>query len=69
MRYIAEDRLYDMARAIVAAAGAPAAEAACVARHLVDANLKGHDSHGVGMLESYVKHAANGTLRTRATKA
>ena len=63
MRHIAEDRLYDMAYAIAAAAGAPAAEAACVARHLVDANLKGHDSHGVGMLESYVKHAANGTLR------
>ena len=63
MRKIAEDRLIDLAQRILGAAGAPGPEAALVARHLVDANLKGHDSHGVGMLESYVKHARNGTLR------
>lgn len=66
MRLIPEERLHDMALRIVSAAGAPPAEARIVARHLVDANLKGHDSHGVGMLESYVKHALNGSLKPAA---
>ena len=30
--------------------------------HLVEANLKGHDSHGVGMIPSYVKNTAAGLL-------
>lgn len=63
MRRIAEDRLLDMADRILRAAGAPQPEASLVARHLVDANLKGHDSHGVGMLETYARHARNGSLR------
>lgn len=33
-----------------------------VAVHLVEANLKGHDSHGVGMIPTYVFNARNGTL-------
>ena len=41
--------------AILAAAGAPSVHADAVAEHLVEANLKGHDSHGVGMVPSYVK--------------
>ena len=41
--------------AILVAAGAPSAHADAVAHHLVEANLKGHDSHGVGMVPSYVK--------------
>ena len=44
-----------VASAILAAAGAPANHAEAVAQHLVEANLKGHDSHGVGMIPSYVK--------------
>ena len=44
-----------VASAIMAAAGAPANHAEAVAQHLVEANLKGHDSHGVGMIPSYVK--------------
>ena len=30
-------------------------EAELVARHLVDANLAGHDSHGVGMIPKYIE--------------
>ena len=41
--------------AVLVAAGAPSAHADAVAHHLVEANLKGHDSHGVGMVPSYVK--------------
>ena len=63
MRRIPEAELLDIALRILAAEGAPPAEASRVARHLVDANLKGHDSHGVGMLETYASHARLGTLK------
>lgn len=54
--------LRHFARDIIKAAGSEDAEAHEVARHLVDANLKGHDSHGVGMIPTYVKNVAAGTL-------
>ena len=66
MRRIPEAELLDIALRILAAEGAPPAEASRVARHLVDANLKGHDSHGVGMLETYASHARLGTLKPAA---
>ena len=66
MRRIPEAELLDIALRILAAEGAPPAEASRVARHLVDANLKGHDSHGVGMLETYASHARVGTLKPAA---
>ena len=40
-----------MAR-ILLAGGASEDEAKCTADHMVEANLAGHDSHGVGMLPS-----------------
>jgi uncharacterized oxidoreductase len=43
--------------AIMAALGSSDAEATIVAKHLVLANLSGHDSHGVGMLPDYVRLA------------
>lgn len=56
-------RLLAFARRIVAAGGSSAAEADIVAEHLVEANLRGHDSHGVGMLVAYVRDFENGTLK------
>ena len=47
--------LTKVASTILAAAGAPGSHADAVALHLVQANLKGHDSHGVGMVPAYVK--------------
>lgn len=44
------------------AIGSPHDEASEMARHLVGANLAGHDSHGVGMLPDYVRMAAAGLL-------
>jgi len=41
-------------------------EAQEVARHLVRANLTGHDSHGVGMLPRYFNDAAKGLLTPNA---
>ncbi|MEM7220223.1 MAG: malate/lactate/ureidoglycolate dehydrogenase [Pseudomonadota bacterium] len=38
-----------------------------VADHLVEANLKGHDSHGVGMLPAYVQNAKAGLLQVNAS--
>lgn len=57
-----------MASAIFRAGGSAGPEADLVADHLVQANLKGHDSHGVGMIPSYVKHLGMGLLvpNTRA---
>jgi uncharacterized oxidoreductase len=43
--------------------GSEAAEAETVAAHLVEANLKGHDSHGVGMLPQYFNSIARGLLK------
>jgi hydroxycarboxylate dehydrogenase B len=47
---------------IFEAAGCAAGEAACVARHLVDSNLCGHDSHGVIRVPRYVGFVRAGTV-------
>src|SRR5580698_3914695 len=49
--------------AILERAGAEAERAGICADHLVEANLKGHDSHGVGMAPAYVSWIAAGKLR------
>ena len=45
---------------IFEATGAPADDAAEVAAHLVDANLKGHDSHGAIRTAHYVTSVREG---------
>lgn len=55
--------LTHFAAAIIAGAGSLPAEAQEVAHHLVEANLKGHDSHGVGMIPHYVKNLRAGLLK------
>jgi len=56
------DPLAAAVRAIVAAAGSHDGEAAQVAANLVEANLRGHDSHGVGMVPRYVDAVLEGGL-------
>src|ERR1700749_2757430 len=56
-------RLLALANKIVAAGGSKPDEAAIVSDHLVEANLRGHDSHGVGMLVAYVRDFEGGTLK------
>ena len=53
-------------RAIVAAAGSHEAEAELVADNLVEANLRGHDSHGVGMVPRYIDAVLEGGLAVNA---
>ena len=49
---IASPHLAQFVQAIWRQAGSTAREAELVADHLVQANLAGHDSHGVGMIPS-----------------
>ena len=48
-------------------AGSEAAEADAVAEHLIDANLVGHDSHGVIRVAPYLKLLAQGGVRANRT--
>src|ERR1700686_3535280 len=47
-------------RRVFTAAGSSEDEAGIIADHLVEANLKGHDSHGGGMIPSYLRNLENG---------
>jgi uncharacterized oxidoreductase len=59
---ISPDKLRAFATALVAAAGSDASEAQAVADNLVEANLTGHDSHGVGMLPIYLDAVKRGKV-------
>lgn len=54
--------LRELGRLIFIAAGSSDTEAAIVSDHLVDANLKGHDSHGVVRISKYVDWVKNKEL-------
>lgn len=55
--------LHAFVSAIWRSAGSEELEAALVADHLVQANLSGHDSHGVGMIPRYLRSLADGELK------
>ncbi len=59
---IQQNRLQELATRIFSAAGCEGAEAECVARHLVEANLVGHDSHGAIRIPSYVNWLRDGKV-------
>ena len=59
-------RLTRFTTEIFTRAGARADVAHEVAEHLVEANLKGHDSHGVGMVPAYVRNIRVGHLNAHA---
>jgi len=59
------DQLESLATRIFAALGAPPADAAWVARLLVRANLRGHDSHGVIRIPQYVGSIRKGETNPR----
>ncbi|MDW5443952.1 Ldh family oxidoreductase [Polaromonas sp. SM01] len=52
---------------VLIAAGSTPEEAATVAANLVQANLSGHDSHGVGMLPRYVEAVLEGGLKPNSS--
>jgi len=66
---IAASKLKELARAMCLKTGSTAEEAELVAHHLIEANLAGHDSHGVGMMPNYMSDVRVGRLKvgTHAT--
>ena len=59
---IQHDRLAALTAAIFTRTGSSQAEAETIARHLVEANLVGHDSHGVIRVPAYVQWVGEGKL-------
>lgn len=62
MAKIPAPELEAAARRLLEGAGAGAEEAAIVARHCVDANLAGHDSHGIIQIPVYVDRVERGDI-------
>jgi uncharacterized oxidoreductase len=62
-RTVKADSLTGVVRSIVKAGGSSDREADLVAVNLVEANLKGHDSHGVGMVPRYIDAMKEGGLK------
>ena len=62
MPIIAAETLEDTIRRLLAACGTPADEAETVARHVVDANLCGHDSHGAIQIPIYIDRVEKGHI-------
>lgn len=56
-------------RLVVRGFGSCDAEAAAVADNLIEANLRGHDSHGIGMLPRYASAFLEGNLKANASVA
>ena len=63
---IDEKKLTQLTEQIFITAGTQSSRAREVAEHLVAANLKGHDSHGVGMIPTYVRNLLSGNLQPNA---
>src|SRR6201987_4506014 len=59
---IVHAELHGIALRVFEAAGSDHAEAQIIADHLIEANLRGHDSHGVGLIPNYLDHLAGGTV-------
>lgn len=56
------ERLRAIAADLLEAAGAPRDEAETVARHSIEANLAGHDSHGIIQIPSYIDRIEKGHI-------
>lgn len=57
---IAAEVLVEWGERLFAAVGCPTLEASQIASNLVQANLFGHDSHGIGLATQYVENVASG---------
>jgi hypothetical protein len=62
MPKIPAERLTEIGQALFEAAGAPPAEAELVMRHIISANLAGHDSHGVIQIPTYIDRIKAGHI-------
>jgi uncharacterized oxidoreductase len=62
MPKIAHDRLKAIGEALLVATGTPAEEAEIVMRHSIEANLAGHDSHGIIQIPTYIERVKQGHI-------
>jgi LDH2 family malate/lactate/ureidoglycolate dehydrogenase len=62
MPRLPHDELIRFSQAILQSLGSPVEEAGLVARLLIDANLSGHDSHGVIQIPGYLEAYAEGLI-------
>ena len=56
------ERIRAIGQALLVASGAPPEEAETVMRHCVNANLAGHDSHGIIMVPNYIERMKAGHI-------
>jgi LDH2 family malate/lactate/ureidoglycolate dehydrogenase len=68
MPTVSADRLIDIAKALLIAAGASEEEAAVVARYNIGANLVGHDSHGIILIPTYIDRIKAGHIVPKAPR-
>lgn len=66
MPHIPAEHLRQTAAALLQAAGASVEEAETAARHVVAANLAGHDSHGIIQIPTYVNRIEKGHIQPGA---
>ena len=66
MHLIPLPRLQTAMQTLVRGFGSTEAEVQAVAHNLIEANLRGHDSHGVGMLPRYTEAYLEGGLKPNA---
>jgi hydroxycarboxylate dehydrogenase B len=62
MIVVGHNELRGIALRVFEAAGSGPEEARIISDHLIEANLRGHDSHGVGLIPNYLQHLAGGTV-------
>ena len=55
-------RLNQISRTLLEATGTPAEEAEIVSRHCIEANLAGHDSHGIIQIPTYIDRVKVGHI-------
>lgn len=66
MPTVPAERLIDIAKGLLIAAGASEEEAAIVARYNIGANLVGHDSHGIILIPQYIERIKAGHIMPQA---
>ena len=62
MPIISADHATRIAEKLLQGAGAPENESKIVARHVISANLAGHDSHGIIQIPTYIERVLNGDI-------
>jgi len=62
MPTVQAERLMEIARGLLTAAGASEEEAATIARYNIGANLVGHDSHGIILIPTYIDRIKAGHI-------